>query len=70
MFSHKLNILQYVCYHNAESVFNYLREMLKDEPERRKELAAYPEPYGGNMAIHFAVLKGNRRIISALINEF
>ena len=29
----------------------------------------YQEPNGGNMALHFAVLKGNSKIINMIIND-
>ena len=36
----------------------------------KRELTEYQEPHGGNMAIHFAVLKGNRKIIDMLMKDF
>lgn len=48
----------------------YLTNFLILEENVKKELIEYREPNGGNMAIHFAVLKGNKRIIDYLINDF
>jgi hypothetical protein len=44
--------------------------MFIDDEAGRKELVSYAEPNGGNMAIHFAVLKGNKRIIDILLDDF
>ena len=40
------------------------------DDDAKKELIEYREPNGGNMAIHFAVLKGNKRIIDYLLRDF
>jgi Ankyrin repeats (3 copies) len=69
-FKHSLNILQAASYFGAEKILKYLRDLLKDEEQIKKDLAEYQEPNGGNMAIHFAVLKGNKRIIDILIQDF
>ncbi len=51
-------------------ILKYLTNFLILEENVKKELIEYREPNGGNMAIHFAVLKGNKRIIDYLINDF
>lgn len=33
-------------------------------------MVTYKEPFGGNTAIHFAVLKGNKKIIDYLLKDF
>ncbi len=67
---HNLNILQATSYFGAEVILKYLTNFLILEENVKKELIEYREPNGGNMAIHFAVLKGNKRIIDYLINDF
>lgn len=69
-FRHSLNVLQAGSYFGAEKILKYLKEAFKEDEAGREELAHYQEPNGGNMAIHFAVLKGNKRIIDILINDF
>lgn len=34
------------------------------------ELTEYQEPFGGNQAIHFAALKGNKKIVDLLVKDF
>jgi hypothetical protein len=65
-----LNVLQAVSYFGAERILKYLMKILIDDEAARKELVSYAEPNGGNLAIHFAVLKGNKRIIDILLEEF
>jgi hypothetical protein len=48
----------------------YLTKIFIDDDAGRNELVKYAEPNGGNMAIHFAVLKGNKRIIDILLDDF
>ena len=67
---HNLNILQATSYFGAELILKYLTKFFIVDEEAKKELIEYREPNGGNMAIHFAVLKGNKRIIDILINDF
>ena len=67
---HNLNILQATSYFGAEVILKYLANFLILDDETKKELVEYREPNGGNMAIHFAVLKGNKRIIDFLLNDF
>jgi hypothetical protein len=67
---HNLNILQATSYFGAEVILKYLANYLILDDETKKELIEYREPNGGNMAIHFAVLKGNKRIIDYLLNDF
>jgi hypothetical protein len=67
---HNLNILQATSYFGAEVILKYLANFLILDEEAKKELIDYREPNGGNMAIHFAVLKGNKRIIDYLLNDF
>ena len=69
-FKHSLNILQAVSYFGAEKILKYIKEVFKEDSEARDDLVMYQEPHGGNMAIHFAVLKGNKRIIDSLISDF
>jgi hypothetical protein len=67
---HNLNILQATSYFGSEVILKYLSNFLVLDDETKKELIEYREPNGGNMAIHFAVLKGNKRIIDYLLNDF
>lgn len=67
---HNLNILQATAYFGAELILKYLTKFFIVDEDAKKELVEYREPNGGNMAIHFAVLKGNKRIIDFLINDF
>jgi hypothetical protein len=67
---HSLNVLQAVSYFGAEKILKYLTKIFIDDEAGRKELVTYAEPNGGNMAIHFAVLKGNKRIIDILLDDF
>lgn len=67
---HNLNVLQAVSYFGAEKILKYLTKIFIDDEAGRKELVSYAEPNGGNMAIHFAVLKGNKRIIDILLDDF
>jgi hypothetical protein len=67
---HSLNVLQAVSYFGAEKILKYLTKIFIDDEAGRNELVSYAEPHGGNMAIHFAVLKGNKRIIDILLDEF
>jgi hypothetical protein len=48
----------------------YLTKIFIDDEAGRNELVTYAEPNGGNLAIHFAVLKGNKRIIDILLEDF
>jgi hypothetical protein len=65
-----MNMLQAACYFSADSVVRYLKDLFKNEPELASELINYKEPFGGNTAIHFAVLKGNKKIIDILMKDF
>ena len=65
-----MNMLQAACYFSADNVVRYLRDLFKEDQELMKQLVEYQEPFGGNMAIHFAVLKGHKRVIDILINDF
>ena len=67
---HNLNVLQAVSYFGAEKILKYLSKIFIDDDAGRRELVSYPEPNGGNLAIHFAVLKGNKRIIDILLEDF
>jgi hypothetical protein len=67
---HSLNVLQAVCYYNSERIMKYLVQIFKDDAEAKSDLVRYQEPNGGNMAIHFGVLKGNKRLIDSLIKDF
>jgi hypothetical protein len=59
-----------VCYFNAERILKYIKELFRDDPEVKKDLVNYQEPYGGNLAIHFAALKGSKRVIDILVDGF
>lgn len=59
-----------MCYYNSERIIKYLGQIFKDDAEAKKDLVLYQEPNGGNMAIHFGVLKGNKRIIETLLKDF
>ena len=65
-----MNILQASCYYGAEAILLYLRDLFDKDIDRKNELVSYKEPFGGNMAIHFAVLNGNFRIIDSLLKDF
>ena len=69
-FKHSMNILQAACYFSSESVVTYLRDVFAKDPKSMSELIEYQEPFGGNMAIHFAALKGSKRIIDMLMKDF
>jgi len=43
---------------------------LKEENEVKKALSSYKEPYGGNIALHFAVVVGNKKVIDILLEDF
>lgn len=51
-------------------MYKFLKDKFNDDARGIKALVEYQEPFGGNMAIHFAVLKGNRRILDSIINDF
>jgi hypothetical protein len=67
---HSMNVLQAAAYYSAENVINYLLDKLRKSPNEMKELVEYKEPLGGNQALHFAVLKGNHRIVNVLVKDF
>ena len=69
-FKHSLNIIQAVCYFNAERILKYIKELFRDDSDAKRDLVNYQEPHGGNLAIHFAVLKGNKRAIDILLECF
>lgn len=48
----------------------WLLELLKEENEVKKALSSYKEPYGGNIALHFAVVVGNKKVIDILLEDF
>eukprot|EP00347_Sterkiella_histriomuscorum_P010121 403377524 len=66
----QLNILQAICFYNAETILLWLADALKEDEQAKRELAAYQEPFGGNQALHFAVINGNRKLIEIVLNEF
>lgn len=43
-----LNILQAVCFYNAENILFWLRDFLRGENDLKENLATYREPAGGN----------------------
>ena len=65
-----LNLLQAISFYNAEAVLIWLKDLLVGEDAIKQELAHYKEPYGGNMALHFAVVVGNKKMIDILLNDF
>jgi hypothetical protein len=65
-----MNLLQAACFFNAEDIVFWLRDHFEGDPDAKKELVNYCEPLGGNQAIHFAVINGNKKVIDALLNEF
>ena len=69
-FNNSMNILQAACFFSSENIVKYLKDLLKKEDTIKKALSYYQEPGGGNNAIHFAVLKGNQRIVDTLISDF
>jgi hypothetical protein len=58
-----LNILQTICFFNAELLIDVIRERFKDDPDGAKKLVDYAEPSSGNRAINYAVLTGNQLLI-------
>jgi hypothetical protein len=58
-----LNILQTICFFNAELLIDVIRERFKDDAEGAKKLVDYAEPSSGNRAINYAVLTGNQILI-------
>ena len=65
----ELNVLQTICFYNAESMIEVIRERFKDDEGCSFQLGDYGEPYQGNKALHFAVLSGNMHIIDFILNE-
>ena len=48
----------------------YLKDVFNKNPDKMSELVNFREDYGGNQALHFAVLKGNHRIVDMILNDF
>lgn len=69
-FQHSMNLLQAACYYSSEGLVRYCRDLFHKDDIGMSELTDYQEPFGGNMAIHFAVLKGNKKILDMLLNDF
>ena len=69
-FKHQMNVLQAACYFSSENIVKYLRDSFIKFPDLMRQLVEFQEPYGGNQALHFAVLKGNYKIVDILINDF
>ena len=69
-FKHQMNGLQAACYFSSENIVKFLRDTFVKHLDFMKQLVEFPEPYGGNQALHFAVLKGNYRIVDILIKDF
>ena len=65
-----MNILQAACYFSSEAIVKYLKDRFANDKKGMIELTEYQEPFGGNMAIHFAVLKGSKKIIDILMTDF
>jgi hypothetical protein len=55
----ELNILQAICFYNADLLIEVIKERFKDDPKNTKQLVDYAEPGGGNRALNYAVLTGN-----------
>jgi hypothetical protein len=64
-----LNILQTICFFNAEQLIEPLKERFKDDIDHCFQLVDYAEPSAGNKAIHFAVLSGNNKIIDFVLQD-
>ena len=64
-----MNILQAACYFSSESIVKYLRDVFNKDSPKMQALVEFEEPFGRNQALHFAVLKGNYRIVDILIND-
>lgn len=62
-----LNILQAICFFNAEIFVDILKERFKEDKDSSFMLVDFAEPGAGNKAIHFAVLSGNTRIIEFVL---
>ena len=62
-----LNIIQTICFYNAELFIDIMKDRLKDDHDSIFQLVDYAEPNAGNKAIHFAVLSGNVRIIDFVL---
>lgn len=58
-----LNVLQTICFFNAELLIDVIRERFKDDLDGAKKLVDYAEPSSGNRAINYAVLTGNQILI-------
>lgn len=63
------NILQTAAFYSAENIVRYLVDKFAKDKVGKIALIEYQEPSGGNMALHFAVLKGNPKIINMIIND-
>ena len=59
----ELNVLQTICFFNAELLIEVIRERFKEDPDGAKKLVDYAEPQAGNRAINYAVLTGNQHLI-------
>jgi hypothetical protein len=47
----------------------YIVDKFAKDKEGKISLIEYQEPRGGNMALHFAAVKGNSKIINMIIND-
>ena len=65
----ELNILQTLCFFNADLLIEVIRERFKDDAEGSKNLVDYAEPTAGNRAINYAVLTGNQTLIDFVHGE-
>ena len=65
----ELNVLQTICYFNADLLIDVIRERFKDDQEGTKKLIEYAEPSAGNRAINYAVLTGNQALIDFVLIE-
>ena len=69
-FQNTMNFLQAACFYDAEKTVYWLKDRFEKDSESLEELINYKEPQGGNMAIHFAVINGNKKVIDCLLNDF
>lgn len=63
----ELNILQAICFYNADLLIEVIKERFKDDVAGAKLLVSYTEPSGGNRALNYAVLTGNQKIIDCVL---
>ena len=69
MMEEQLNVLQAICFYNAEFLLEVIKDRLKDDESCTFMLVDYAEPNSGSKALHFAVLSGNIKIIDFVLQD-